>query len=192
MGRNVVLDEDFLLPSHTGVSGSVFWNPASTVNDNSSPGSLMQPMRVTEVSMEKYRNEGAGKTGGPRENPPTNGIVRHDSHVRKSGTRPEIKLCSPWWEASGLTARPPRPLLHIGGRFDRRVFKWEFPKLSFKRPRTDTYRTCDKLTEEIKSSVGVGRFPSYLLGENYTKERQKKHRNFFLPRLCSVNILRVH
>ncbi|KAJ8867880.1 hypothetical protein PR048_031685 [Dryococelus australis] len=30
-----------------------------------------------------------GETGNPRENPPTNGIVRHDSHVRKSGSDPE-------------------------------------------------------------------------------------------------------
>ncbi|KAJ8894515.1 hypothetical protein PR048_007169 [Dryococelus australis] len=39
--------------------------------------------------MEQHRNEGAGKTEDPPENPPTNGIVRHDSHMRKSGaTRP--------------------------------------------------------------------------------------------------------
>ncbi|KAJ8877075.1 hypothetical protein PR048_021527 [Dryococelus australis] len=44
----------------------------------------------------------------PRENPSTNGIVRHDSHMRKSGvTRPEIEPGSPWWEASRLTAHPP-------------------------------------------------------------------------------------
>ncbi|KAJ8866082.1 hypothetical protein PR048_033606 [Dryococelus australis] len=42
-------------------------------------------MRVIEVSMEQCRNERARKTGYPRENPPTNGIVRHDSHMRKSG-----------------------------------------------------------------------------------------------------------
>ncbi|KAJ8875143.1 hypothetical protein PR048_023036 [Dryococelus australis] len=42
------------------------------------------PMRVIEVNMERRRNEGAGETGDPRENPPTNGIVRHDSHLRKS------------------------------------------------------------------------------------------------------------
>ncbi|KAJ8894990.1 hypothetical protein PR048_000298 [Dryococelus australis] len=50
----------------------------------------------------------------PRENPPTNGIVRHDSHMRKSGvTRPGIELGSPWWEASRLTAQPPcSPSLH--------------------------------------------------------------------------------
>ncbi|KAJ8875970.1 hypothetical protein PR048_023878 [Dryococelus australis] len=34
-------------------------------------------MRVTEVSMEQRWNERAGKTRDPRENPPTNGIVRY-------------------------------------------------------------------------------------------------------------------
>ncbi|KAJ8867260.1 hypothetical protein PR048_031059 [Dryococelus australis] len=43
-----------------------------------------------------------------REDPPTNGIVRHDSHMRNPVTRPGIELGSPWWEASGLTARLPR------------------------------------------------------------------------------------
>ncbi|KAJ8875249.1 hypothetical protein PR048_023144 [Dryococelus australis] len=42
-------------------------------------------MRVIEVSMEQRRNERAGEAGDPRENPPTNGIVRDDSHVRESG-----------------------------------------------------------------------------------------------------------
>ncbi|KAJ8869200.1 hypothetical protein PR048_030772 [Dryococelus australis] len=44
-------------------------------------------MRVIEVSMEQRRNEGGGGggTGDPRENPPTNDIARHDSHLRKSG-----------------------------------------------------------------------------------------------------------
>ncbi|KAJ8869902.1 hypothetical protein PR048_028911 [Dryococelus australis] len=44
-----------------------------------------EPMRVIEVSMELRRNDGAGVTGDPREDPPTNGIVGHDSHLRKSG-----------------------------------------------------------------------------------------------------------
>ncbi|KAJ8865638.1 hypothetical protein PR048_033158 [Dryococelus australis] len=43
-----------------------------------------RPMRVTEVNTERRRNEGAGETGVPRENPPTNAIVRHDSHLPKS------------------------------------------------------------------------------------------------------------
>ncbi|KAJ8872673.1 hypothetical protein PR048_026284 [Dryococelus australis] len=32
--------------------------------------------------------EWAGETGDPRENPPTSGIVRHDSDMRKSGSDP--------------------------------------------------------------------------------------------------------
>ncbi|KAJ8866780.1 hypothetical protein PR048_032641 [Dryococelus australis] len=42
------------------------------------------PIRVIEVSMERRRNESAEEPGDPRENSPTNGIVRHDSHLRKS------------------------------------------------------------------------------------------------------------
>ncbi|KAJ8866400.1 hypothetical protein PR048_032243 [Dryococelus australis] len=42
-------------------------------------------VRAIEVNMERRRNEGAGETGDPRENPQTSGIVRHDSHLRKSG-----------------------------------------------------------------------------------------------------------
>ncbi|KAJ8871523.1 hypothetical protein PR048_027845 [Dryococelus australis] len=40
-----------------------------------------------DVSMEQNRNERAGKTGDPRENPLTRGIVQHDSHMPKSGIR---------------------------------------------------------------------------------------------------------
>ncbi|KAJ8866065.1 hypothetical protein PR048_033589 [Dryococelus australis] len=51
--------------------------------------------------MERRRNERAEETGDLRENPPTNGIVRHDSHMRISGVaRPGIEPGSPWWEAS--------------------------------------------------------------------------------------------
>ncbi|KAJ8877589.1 hypothetical protein PR048_022044 [Dryococelus australis] len=56
-------------------------------------------MRVIEVSMARHRNEGAGEMGDPRENPLTNGIVRDDSHMRKSGVaRPGIGFGSPWNE----------------------------------------------------------------------------------------------
>ncbi|KAJ8876368.1 hypothetical protein PR048_020813 [Dryococelus australis] len=41
--------------------------------------------KAMEVSLERLRNERAGETGHPRENPPTNGIVRHDSQLRKCG-----------------------------------------------------------------------------------------------------------
>ncbi|KAJ8893784.1 hypothetical protein PR048_006385 [Dryococelus australis] len=48
------------------------------------------------VSMEQCQNDGAGETGDPRENPLTSGIVRHDSHLRKSGVnRPGIEPGSP-------------------------------------------------------------------------------------------------
>ncbi|KAJ8880640.1 hypothetical protein PR048_017110 [Dryococelus australis] len=39
---------------------------------------LLTAMGVIEVNMERCRNEGAGETGDPRENPPTSGIVLHD------------------------------------------------------------------------------------------------------------------
>ncbi|KAJ8885402.1 hypothetical protein PR048_011599 [Dryococelus australis] len=55
------------------------------------------------VIMELRRNEGMEETGNSRENPLTNGIVRHDSHMRKSEvTRPGIEPGPPWWEASRL------------------------------------------------------------------------------------------
>ncbi|KAJ8893072.1 hypothetical protein PR048_005655 [Dryococelus australis] len=42
----------------------------------------------------------------PRETPPTGGIVRHESHLGKSGVKlPGIEHNSPWWEASRLTAK---------------------------------------------------------------------------------------
>ncbi|KAJ8896062.1 hypothetical protein PR048_001403 [Dryococelus australis] len=57
-----------------------------------------------------------GYSRGPRENPPTNAIVRHDTHMRKSGvTRPGIEPGSPWWEASRLTARLHNPLYSRAG-----------------------------------------------------------------------------
>ncbi|KAJ8895474.1 hypothetical protein PR048_000807 [Dryococelus australis] len=56
------------------------------------------PMRVSEMSMEQRRSEGAGYT---RENPPASGIVRRDSHMRKSGKRPgrglnPVRLVESW------------------------------------------------------------------------------------------------
>ncbi|KAJ8882433.1 hypothetical protein PR048_014241 [Dryococelus australis] len=63
-------------------------------------------MMVIEDSMEQSRNERAGETEDPREkkNPQTNGIVRHDSHIRRG-----IKSGSFWWEASKLTAQTTWP-----------------------------------------------------------------------------------
>ncbi|KAJ8866580.1 hypothetical protein PR048_032439 [Dryococelus australis] len=55
------------------------------------------PTEVFEVNLEQSRNEGAGKTGDTRENPLTNGFVRHDSHLRNPVTRSGIEPGSPWW-----------------------------------------------------------------------------------------------
>ncbi|KAJ8888757.1 hypothetical protein PR048_008249 [Dryococelus australis] len=64
--------------------------------------------------MEQRRNEGAGETEDPRENPPTSGIVWHDFHLRKSGVnRPWIEPGSSWWEASSLTAQLPGQTTHL-------------------------------------------------------------------------------
>ncbi|KAJ8894714.1 hypothetical protein PR048_000021 [Dryococelus australis] len=40
---------------------------------------------LREVNMEQCRNARTGKTGEPRENPPTSGIVRNEIHLQKSG-----------------------------------------------------------------------------------------------------------
>ncbi|KAJ8890928.1 hypothetical protein PR048_010437 [Dryococelus australis] len=47
---------------------------------------LRQKDDAPEVGMERRWNVREGETGEPRENPPTNGIGRHDSHMRKSGS----------------------------------------------------------------------------------------------------------
>ncbi|KAJ8891733.1 hypothetical protein PR048_004268 [Dryococelus australis] len=63
-----------------------------------------------ESLTEQRRNERAGKAGDPQENPPTSGIVQHDSTCENMGAIPlGIELGSPWWEASSLTTTPPRP-----------------------------------------------------------------------------------
>ncbi|KAJ8883250.1 hypothetical protein PR048_015092 [Dryococelus australis] len=41
-------------------------------------------MLEREASMEQRPNEGAGEMGDPRKNPPTSGIIGHDSHLPKS------------------------------------------------------------------------------------------------------------
>ncbi|KAJ8881214.1 hypothetical protein PR048_017688 [Dryococelus australis] len=80
-------------------------NPSMTTLRDIWHDGVLEGGRDLDGSMEQRRNERAGETGDPRENPPTNGIVRQKSEV----TRPGIEPGSPWWEASGLTARPPWP-----------------------------------------------------------------------------------
>ncbi|KAJ8866078.1 hypothetical protein PR048_033602 [Dryococelus australis] len=51
-----------------------------------------EPMWVIKMSIERRRNEGEGETGDLRENPQTNGIVHHGSHIRKFGSVVEPEL----------------------------------------------------------------------------------------------------
>ncbi|KAJ8878858.1 hypothetical protein PR048_019447 [Dryococelus australis] len=65
--------------------------------------------------------KGSRETGDPRENPPTSGIVRHNSHFRKSGvSRSEFEPSSFGWEASSLTAQPRGPF-RIGVQYSCRL-----------------------------------------------------------------------
>ncbi|KAJ8877771.1 hypothetical protein PR048_022227 [Dryococelus australis] len=66
-------------------------------------------MRLNEVNLEQRRNEGVGNTGDPRENPPTNGIVRHDSHLQKSEDRKSAghRMIALADGSSGMPARIP-------------------------------------------------------------------------------------
>ncbi|KAJ8875333.1 hypothetical protein PR048_023228 [Dryococelus australis] len=65
--------------------------------------SRLKPMRVIEVRMVQCRNERVVETGDPRENPPTNGIVRHKSHMRKSGANRSATVAPFWTNRKMLT-----------------------------------------------------------------------------------------
>ncbi|KAJ8884506.1 hypothetical protein PR048_016363 [Dryococelus australis] len=54
-----------------------------------------------EMSMEQRRNARAGETGDPRKNPPRSSIVRHDSHVWRSGSGPAENLTQFIYPARG-------------------------------------------------------------------------------------------
>ncbi|KAJ8869417.1 hypothetical protein PR048_028407 [Dryococelus australis] len=62
----------------------------------------------------EHLNAKAGETGDLPEYPPNSGIVRHDSHLRKSGvTRPGIEIGSPWRETNSLTAQPSKKTIFL-------------------------------------------------------------------------------
>ncbi|KAJ8875863.1 hypothetical protein PR048_023766 [Dryococelus australis] len=66
----------------------------------------MQATPVSSGMIPTCENLGAAPPGIDPD-PPPNGIVRHDSHMRESGViRPGTEPGSPWWEASRLTAQP--------------------------------------------------------------------------------------
>ncbi|KAJ8890507.1 hypothetical protein PR048_010016 [Dryococelus australis] len=87
-----IAPDDAAFPPHLHSSAALF-SPHFTITGsqdlvvkkrpNLSTHRSHNPMRVIEENTEWRRNEGAGETGDPRENPPTNGIVRHDSRLQK-------------------------------------------------------------------------------------------------------------
>ncbi|KAJ8883204.1 hypothetical protein PR048_015044 [Dryococelus australis] len=79
------------------------------------------PIRVNEVSIEQRQNERAGETGYPRENTSTNGIVRYNSHMRKSGDCRGLKPVRLGLRARCYSSLPlPRP-----GRKSEGMCEWE-------------------------------------------------------------------
>ncbi|KAJ8867657.1 hypothetical protein PR048_031460 [Dryococelus australis] len=109
-------------PLHSGAAPYSLQSPSSAMKTSMLTAAHISSFtlnnEVLRADEGKIRREcsnagihGQSETGDLRENPPTRGIHRHDSHLRKSGmTRPGIESGSPWWEASSLTAQPPRPL----------------------------------------------------------------------------------
>ncbi|KAJ8889322.1 hypothetical protein PR048_008821 [Dryococelus australis] len=79
-----------------------YWRGRAIPGSISRHSDANEKISFTSVDLchENQRRNARGM-GDPRENPPTSRIVLHDSHLGKSG--------SPWWEASRLTAQPPRP-----------------------------------------------------------------------------------
>ncbi|KAJ8882697.1 hypothetical protein PR048_014509 [Dryococelus australis] len=64
--------------------------------------------KASNMRMEQRRNERTGETGDPRDNPPTSGIIRQDSHTRKSGSGPaRNKIRSRWPVKGATTTNPP-------------------------------------------------------------------------------------
>ncbi|KAJ8874880.1 hypothetical protein PR048_022770 [Dryococelus australis] len=72
---------------------------------------------IDHARLEQRPNERTGGTGDPRENPPTSGIVQHDSHMKKSGSDPSgIEPGLPWWEASMSFTHPSSPIVQPASR----------------------------------------------------------------------------
>ncbi|KAJ8893554.1 hypothetical protein PR048_006153 [Dryococelus australis] len=79
----------FLPPLHSGAAPNSLQSPTSALKtlllraaQLSSLTSLTTHLQRTETALN------GGETRDPRDNPPTSGIVRHDSHKRKSGSDP--------------------------------------------------------------------------------------------------------
>ncbi|KAJ8879072.1 hypothetical protein PR048_019678 [Dryococelus australis] len=85
--------------------------PTSTVSGRSSLRTAAAVVASAAVRTKQHRNSRTGKTGDPRENPPTKGIVRHDSYLQNHAvTRPEIEpgFSLVGGEQANRSATPPR------------------------------------------------------------------------------------
>ncbi|KAJ8868781.1 hypothetical protein PR048_030321 [Dryococelus australis] len=132
-----------------------------------------------------------GETGcprDPRENPPASGIIRHDSHLRKSDSDPD----SLWWEANSLTTQPPRP----SNRKPPRGCRFTFPCLSRARlehaalENTTTVGwvpACDR--ERHARPVGMIRYLALQCVSAYLLQHQEvlpRRPSLWLPSDCST------
>ncbi|KAJ8866920.1 hypothetical protein PR048_032782 [Dryococelus australis] len=96
-------------------SGHFGWTPLP-VSEEATPRPLHPRIKPTGPSLNDTTvvwsttgMQGRGKREIAGKNPPTSGIVRHDSNVRKSGSDlPRIKPSSPRWEAGSLSTTPPK------------------------------------------------------------------------------------
>ncbi|KAJ8894701.1 hypothetical protein PR048_000008 [Dryococelus australis] len=96
--------------THFTVNGVYVAAGVAHVSERSLRGRSLQDARVG--GMDQRRNARAGETGDPRGNQPTTGLVHQDSRLRKPRSDlAGVEPCSPWWEASRLTAELSLPLV---------------------------------------------------------------------------------
>ncbi|KAJ8877397.1 hypothetical protein PR048_021851 [Dryococelus australis] len=101
----------------------------------------------------------AGKTGDPRENPPTRAIIRHDSHIQKSGGDPTGnrgwfawlggEQSNHYTTAAPSPSRVHRPLLRAGARLCVTRFDRDCPPSPVFRYDTVTWRPPVRRTASL-------------------------------------------
>ncbi|KAJ8876723.1 hypothetical protein PR048_021170 [Dryococelus australis] len=98
-----------LAPVPHYVSHILKWS-AIRIHQNPTGTTCMKALAGSELVRSSAGMKERGKLEIPEKNPPASGITWHDSHMRRSGVAlPGIEPGSPSWEASRLTAQPPRP-----------------------------------------------------------------------------------
>ncbi|KAJ8872807.1 hypothetical protein PR048_026423 [Dryococelus australis] len=117
--------------------------------------------------------------GDPREDPPPSGIVLTFLTCESPGaTRPGIEPGSPWWEASSLTTRPPRPRKRL--YYGAASCKWLqgpliFLLCVFARNGASELRQKPSATAFPRSRVGYG--CNLSLPPSYCRPLPDKHRH---------------